>query len=157
MLVGVVALSTIGRGGDDAPASAAPSDAASATSAVAQPAASGPGTCAYPSDGSAAKENTPPPAEGVSSEGTVSVTLPTGRPDRPHPRQRPRAVHRRQLRQPRQSGLLRRHHLPPPHHGAGLQVLQCGDPTGTGTGGPGYTIPDEVPTDAGSVAAGAGR
>jgi peptidyl-prolyl cis-trans isomerase B (cyclophilin B) len=26
----------------------------------------------------------------------------------------------------------------------GLQVLQCGDPTGQGTGGPGYTIPDEV-------------
>jgi len=26
----------------------------------------------------------------------------------------------------------------------GLQVLQCGDPTGLGTGGPGYTIPDEV-------------
>lgn len=26
----------------------------------------------------------------------------------------------------------------------GLRVLQCGDPTGSGTGGPGYTIPDEV-------------
>lgn len=26
----------------------------------------------------------------------------------------------------------------------GLQVLQCGDPTGKGTGGPGYTIPDEA-------------
>ncbi len=26
----------------------------------------------------------------------------------------------------------------------GLQVLQCGDPTGSGTGGPGYTVPDEV-------------
>ena len=25
-----------------------------------------------------------------------------------------------------------------------LHVLQCGDPTGLGTGGPGYTIPDEV-------------
>ncbi len=25
----------------------------------------------------------------------------------------------------------------------GIYVLQCGDPTGTGTGGPGYTIPDE--------------
>ena len=25
-------------------------------------------------------------------------------------------------------------------------VLQCGDPGGTGTGGPGYTIPDELPT-----------
>jgi peptidyl-prolyl cis-trans isomerase B (cyclophilin B) len=26
----------------------------------------------------------------------------------------------------------------------GIFVLQCGDPTATGTGGPGYTIPDEV-------------
>ena len=26
----------------------------------------------------------------------------------------------------------------------GLLVLQCGDPTGSGVGGPGYTIPDEV-------------
>jgi peptidyl-prolyl cis-trans isomerase B (cyclophilin B) len=29
----------------------------------------------------------------------------------------------------------------------GLKVLQCGDPTGTGGGGPGFTIPDEFPTD----------
>jgi peptidyl-prolyl cis-trans isomerase B (cyclophilin B) len=28
-----------------------------------------------------------------------------------------------------------------------LKVLQCGDPTGLGIGGPGYTIPDENPTD----------
>lgn len=27
---------------------------------------------------------------------------------------------------------------------SGIYVLQCGDPTGTGTGGPGYTIPDEA-------------
>ncbi|HWR48658.1 MAG TPA: peptidylprolyl isomerase [Pseudonocardiaceae bacterium] len=26
----------------------------------------------------------------------------------------------------------------------GLHVLQCGDPTGSGAGGPGYTVPDEV-------------
>ena len=26
---------------------------------------------------------------------------------------------------------------------SGIYVLQCGDPTGTGTGGPGYSIPDE--------------
>lgn len=29
----------------------------------------------------------------------------------------------------------------------GIYVLQCGDPTGTGTGGPGYTIPDEFSAD----------
>jgi peptidyl-prolyl cis-trans isomerase B (cyclophilin B) len=28
-----------------------------------------------------------------------------------------------------------------------FKVLQCGDPTGQGNGGPGYTIPDEKPTD----------
>lgn len=30
---------------------------------------------------------------------------------------------------------------------ASIFVLQCGDPTGTGLGGPGYTIPDEVTGD----------
>jgi peptidyl-prolyl cis-trans isomerase B (cyclophilin B) len=29
----------------------------------------------------------------------------------------------------------------------GLKVLQCGDPEGTGAGGPGYSIPDELPKD----------
>jgi peptidyl-prolyl cis-trans isomerase B (cyclophilin B) len=28
-----------------------------------------------------------------------------------------------------------------------IYVLQCGDPSGTGTGGPGYTIPDELSGD----------
>ena len=40
--------------------------------------------------------------------------------------------------------------------GEGLKVLQCGDPTGTGTGGPGYTIPDEVPTTLAPSPSGAG-
>ncbi|WP_040809623.1 peptidylprolyl isomerase [Nocardia concava] len=31
--------------------------------------------------------------------------------------------------------------------GKGLQVLQCGDPTGSGMGGPGYEFANEYPTD----------
>jgi peptidyl-prolyl cis-trans isomerase B (cyclophilin B) len=29
----------------------------------------------------------------------------------------------------------------------GLEVLQCGDPKGDGSGGPGYSLPDELPKD----------
>jgi peptidyl-prolyl cis-trans isomerase B (cyclophilin B) len=38
---------------------------------------------------------------------------------------------------------------------AGLKVLQCGDPEGTGAGGPGYVVPDELPTDLPAGQAGA--
>jgi peptidyl-prolyl cis-trans isomerase B (cyclophilin B) len=147
VLVAVVALSTIGRGGDDAPASAAPSDAAAASSAAAQPAAGGPGTCAYPSGESAAKENTPPSTEGVSNEGTVPVALATSAG--------PIGLTLNRAEAPCTVNSFVSlagqgyfdgttcHRLTT---GEGLKVLQCGDPTGTGTGGPGYTIPDEVPT-----------
>lgn len=36
-----------------------------------------------------------------------------------------------------------------------LKVLQCGDPTGTGSGGPGYTIPDEPPAGLAASSGGA--
>jgi peptidyl-prolyl cis-trans isomerase B (cyclophilin B) len=38
----------------------------------------------------------------------------------------------------------------------GLKVLQCGDPLGTGGGGPGYSIPDELPKDLKEAPAGQG-
>lgn len=41
------------------------------------------------------------------------------------------------------------HRITVPQGQEGLAVLQCGDPTGTGTGGPGFTIQDEQPTDLG--------
>jgi peptidyl-prolyl cis-trans isomerase B (cyclophilin B) len=40
--------------------------------------------------------------------------------------------------------------------GEGLKVLQCGDPTGEGTGGPGYTINDEPPTNLAPAPSGGG-
>lgn len=156
VLVAVVALSTIGRGGDDADASAAPSDAAGATSA-AKPAAATPGTCAYPSDGSAAKQNTPPPTAGVSSEGTVSVALATSAG--------PIGLTLNRAEAPctvnsfvslAKQGYFDGTGCHRLTTGEGLKVLQCGDPTGTGTGGPGYTIPDEAPTTLAAAPSGQG-
>jgi peptidyl-prolyl cis-trans isomerase B (cyclophilin B) len=142
VLVGVVLLSTVGRSGD-APAPAAPSDAAP-TPAAAAPAA--PGACAYPADGSAAKQNQPPQADGVSNEGTATVALTTSAGpigltlDRA---QAPCTVNSFvSLAGQGYFDGTSCHRLTT---GEGLKVLQCGDPTGTGTGGPGYTIPDEAP------------
>lgn len=39
------------------------------------------------------------------------------------------------------------HRLTVAEEGAPLSVLQCGDPTGTGMSGPGYSVVDEPPTD----------
>ena len=39
------------------------------------------------------------------------------------------------------------HRLTVSGEGPGLSVLQCGDPTGTGLSGPGYSVVDEPPTD----------
>ncbi len=39
------------------------------------------------------------------------------------------------------------HRLTVADKGPGLSVLQCGDPTGTGLSGPGYSVVDEPPTD----------
>lgn len=39
------------------------------------------------------------------------------------------------------------HRLTVTEEGPGLSVLQCGDPTGTGLSGPGYSVADEPPTD----------
>ena len=67
---------------------------------------------------------------------------------RPDARQRQVAVHGQQLRQPGPAGLLQRHAVPPADHLRGRSsVLQCGDPTGQGTGGPGYQFDNEYPTN----------
>jgi len=101
--------------------------------------------CAYPADGQPAKPATPPPGANVSAQGSVPATVATSAG---------------------QIGLTLDRALAPctvnsflslarqgyfdntPCHrlttSPGLQVLQCGDPTGTGSGGPGYKFADET-------------
>jgi peptidyl-prolyl cis-trans isomerase B (cyclophilin B) len=153
VLVGIVLLSTVGRG--DKPAD--PAAAAAPSSAAAEPAAAAPGTCAYPTDGNAAKQNTPPPTDAVSSDGTVAVAMTTS--------QGPIGLTLNRAEAPCTVNSFVSlagqgyfdgttcHRLTT---GEGLKVLQCGDPTATGTGGPGYTIPDEKPTTLAPAPSGGG-
>lgn len=48
------------------------------------------------------------------------------------------------------------HRLTVAEEGSALSVLQCGDPTGTGLSGPGYSVIDEPPTDLGQSDDGSG-
>ena len=151
VLIGIVALSTLGR--DDPAPAAAPSPSATPAAAPA------PGTCAYPAEAGApaAQPNTPPPGQDVSSEGTVSVALTTSAGpigltlDRA---QAPCTVNSFvSLAQQGYFDGTPCHRLTTTD---GLKVLQCGDPSGTGSGGPGYTIPDEPPTTLAPAPAGGG-
>lgn len=102
--------------------------------------------CRYPDSGQPpAKPVQPPPAGPTSTEGTVKVTLQTSAGAVPLTLDRGLAPCTVQsfLSLAKQGYYSNStcHRLTT---GPSLQVLQCGDPSGTGRGGPGYTIPDEV-------------
>lgn len=118
----------------------------SATAAEASRESSASGTgeqCDYPAGGPAAKEVEPPPAEATVSgsvpvtftlgQGDVSATLDAGRA--------PCTVNSfvSLAEQGYFDGTVC-HRLTT----AGIYVLQCGDPTGSGMGGPGYSFADEL-------------
>jgi peptidyl-prolyl cis-trans isomerase B (cyclophilin B) len=164
VVAAVVLLSTVGLpgGGDDT--AAPPADAPAPTSA---PAAAGvpdsipteiaaaparptplPATvsCDYPAGSEpAAKPVQPPQGGDVSAQGTVGVTLQTNSGAIPLTLDRalaPCTVNSFEslVRQAYYDGTTC-HRLTT---GAQLQVLQCGDPSGSGSGGPGYSFADEV-------------
>lgn len=102
-------------------------------------------TCSYQATGDAARKVDPPPTSGVANTGTLTYTL--------------------QLDAAKLPIVLDQAHAPCTVNsfvslakqgffdnttchrlvdGNGLYVLQCGDPTGTGTGGPGYRFADEL-------------
>ncbi|WP_369794446.1 peptidylprolyl isomerase [Kutzneria sp. 744] len=100
--------------------------------------------CKYTKEGDAAKANNLPNGSGISTQGTVTVTLKTNDGDIPLTLDRalaPCAVNSFvSLSGQGYYDNTSCHRLST----SGLQMLQCGDPKGDGTGGPGYKFDDEV-------------
>ena len=84
---------------------------------------------------------TPPPATPEVSGG-LTATMKTNRGTVAFTLDADSALRQPELRDARGAGLLRRHAVPPADRGR-PSVLQCGDPSGTGTGGPGYSFAEE--------------
>lgn len=164
--VGMAALALTGCGGNDSDTAATTTtSAASTTKATTQaapldmsklpqlPAVPGPASatvdCTYPQDTTPAKPVDAPNATGVPAEGTVAVALTTN--------VGPIGMELNRTAAPCTVNsivnLVEQKYLDdtPCHRLStmpGLQILQCGDPTGKGTGGPGYRFANEYPTTA---------
>ena len=160
VLVGVVLFATLGQGSGAPAAAPTPAPEAAPTAAAETPAAiptavaplpkrpaALPATvnCSFPADGQAARPVKPPAGGNVSTQGTVGVTLQTG--DGPIGLTLDKALAPCTVDSfvsLAQQGYFDNTTCHRITTAPGLQVLQCGDPSGTGSGGPGYTIPDEV-------------
>jgi peptidyl-prolyl cis-trans isomerase B (cyclophilin B) len=127
--------------------STASSAPASVAASVAAPASAPAGGCAYPAAGTAAKNVGTPPTTGIShtdvtativtSQGTLAIKL--------NAAAAPCTVNSFvYLASKGYFNGTSCHRLTT----AGIFVLQCGDPTGTGSGGPGYSFADENLTGA---------
>jgi peptidyl-prolyl cis-trans isomerase B (cyclophilin B) len=100
--------------------------------------------CSYPEAGEPAVEGVEPPSEQAPAEGEVPVTLSTSVGDLElslDAATTPCTVHSFvSLAEQKYFDGTTCHRLVT----AGIYVLQCGDPTGTGMGGPGYSFDDEL-------------
>ena len=149
--IAAISLGLAARGSDNtdvvatAAESAAPSAAASAKpSAEATPAATRPGSCTYAATSEpAAKKVEPPPTTGVELKQEFTVTIATNRGDIVFDLPSAEApCTANSLRSLAHFGYFDKtpcHRLTT----QGISVLQCGDPSGTGGGGPGYQFADE--------------
>ena len=128
----VLALSLTACGGDD-------------SSTVAVDPGSGPTvSCDYPSDGTQPAKQVDPPSARAPEKGDVAVTIATTVGDLKATLTRdktPCTVNSfLSLAEQGYFDDTQCHRMTT----AGIFVLQCGDPTGTGSGGPGYSFPDEL-------------
>lgn len=101
-------------------------------------------TCDYPSDGTQPAKEVEPPAAQAPVSGEIQVSIATGAGELTatlDAAKTPCTVNNFvSLAEQSYFDGTKCHRLTT----QGIFVLQCGDPTATGTGGPGYTIPDEV-------------
>lgn len=104
-------------------------------------------SCDYPAASPAVRDNNPPPTDGVSAEGTVEVAMTTS--------QGPIGLTLDRTKAPCTvnsfTNLAAQGYFDdtPCHRlttSRSLEVLQCGDPSGKGSRGPGYEYPNEYPT-----------
>lgn len=131
----VVAYLVTTSGEDSARSSGSPTAGTNATAAR--------GHCAFPAGGSAARAVVPP-AVTAPTTGTARATVTTNRGTMVFTLDRAAApctvANFVSLGHQHYFDATSCHRLTT----SGIYVLQCGDPTGSGTGGPGYTIPDEL-------------
>lgn len=102
-------------------------------------------SCEYKKTGDAAKDVSVPNGENVSTKGKVEITLDTSAGPIPLTLDRsvaPCTVNSfEHLAKEKYFDGTQCHRLTT----SGIHVLQCGDPSGTGSGGPGYSFADEYP------------
>lgn len=139
VLLGALALAGCGDGTDTATdAGSSPTASASGSATVRTT------SCDYPTNGQAAAKDVQPPSSDAPAEGTVDVTLKTNAGDIPITMDAgatPCAVHSFvSLAEQGYFDDTPCHRLTT----QGIFVLQCGDPTGSGMGGPGYSFDDEL-------------
>jgi peptidyl-prolyl cis-trans isomerase B (cyclophilin B) len=149
VVVGLVYLLVVLNKGSDSAASQ-PSDSPT-SSAAAEPTPLTNGPCKYastPNEPAAKQVDPPPDVDPTPNSGTAKVLIKTNQGDIPLAIDRAKAPCTAQAIE----ALVKAKYFDgtPCHRitaSDGLKVLQCGDPTGQGNGGPGFTIKDEFPTD----------
>jgi peptidyl-prolyl cis-trans isomerase B (cyclophilin B) len=142
----LVALTACGSVSATSASSAAPSPATGTGTGTVEPDQTGPsdGACDYTVTGSPARPVQPPSTSDISSSGTVSYVMHLTEGDvtlRLDRAKAPCTVHSfESLVAQKYFDDTRCHRLVD----SGIFVLQCGDPTAKGSGGPGYSFPDEL-------------
>jgi peptidyl-prolyl cis-trans isomerase B (cyclophilin B) len=139
----IVAVVLLGSGSDKKKPAAAGSTSSAPSATPSSSVSRVPGICDFLAAGTAAKKNNPPTSE-VPTKGTVTVTAKTNQGDMVFTLDRKAApctvASFVSLVKQKFFDDTTCHRLVT----SGIYVLQCGDPTAQGSGGPGYSIPDEA-------------